>query len=447
MSGGDRYSRAGSLDSPPSYPAVSRPAVTAAGRPPGPRGRLLVGTLFDYEKDPLNYLLRCRDTYGDIFSLTPYHVVLCRPDWSQEVLARTNRELQFVSAAKTGRESFMTVQVGGWMQARRSAGWRRLGTENTAATSTRFRERLGAAFERMAAAGHAGVIDCQIAAADAAMDFFIADFDERLRQLVMDAADTVPALTRSSLDLPKWVSPSLRRFVRATDALVSELARRAAVRARPHFSRDGAARDVFDLLCGTQDAAGTGPAFTSLQIAQFLASSLTNLYAVTGAVLSWLLVVIARHPDITSDSKRESGHWAEAVVRETLRMYPPIWNLVRHVQEPVEFGGYRLAPGTTAVASPILLHYDQRWWREDPALFMPERWLDPRLPAHESHAYIPYGAGPRICLGAQLAQEMLTQAFDLLASSWQVSVAPSAPTGPPSAIHVPDPVRFTLTAR
>jgi unspecific monooxygenase len=117
------------------------------------------------------------------------------------------------------------------------------------------------------------------------------------------------------------------------------------------------------------------------------------------------------------------------------------------VQEPVEFGGYRLAPGTTAVASPILLHYDQRWWREDPALFMPERWLDPRLPAHESHAYIPYGAGPRICLGAQLAQEMLTQAFDLLASSWQVSVAPSAPTGPPSAIHVPDPVRFTLTAR
>lgn len=449
MSGGEPDSRPSSAYSPPAPAPVRRPAVAAAGRPPGPRGRLLVGTLFDYEKDPLGYLASCRDRHGDIFSLTPYHVVLCRPDWGKEVFARTNHELRLITTGKTGRESFMAGQITGWMHARRSAAWRKLGPDGTAASSTLMRERLQASFERMAARPDADVLDCQQAAADAAMHIFVADADAgerpgRLGRLVADAADTVPAITGSSLDLPAWASPSRRKFLRATTALVQELTTLAEQRSLTLAGRDDGSADVLDLLCSARDESGTTPAFTSLQIAQFLASSLTNLYSVGGAVLSWLMVMVARYPRLAANRGAEG--WADAVVKETLRVYPPIWSLIRLVSDPVEFGGYRIEPGMSLIVSPKLMHADPRWWREDPAVFSPERWLG-RQSVHDGHAYIPYGSGPRVCVGAQIGQALLIQAFDLLTSGWQVSAEPSEPLGPPTAIVIPDPVRFTLTSR
>jgi cytochrome P450 len=93
------------------------------------------------------------------------------------------------------------------------------------------------------------------------------------------------------------------------------------------------------------------------------------------------------------------------------------------------------------------MHLDQRWWREDPSAFRTERWLDPAQPPHENHAYIPYGAGPRVCIGAQIAQSILTQAFEVLASSWKVAISPHDPKAPPAAVVVPDPLRITLTPR
>jgi cytochrome P450 len=403
-----------------------RAAALVAARPPGPRGRPLVGTLYDYEKDPVGYLTSCRDAYGDIFSLTPYHVVLCRPDWSHRVFARTNREFRFASHEKGRRESFMTRQVASWMLARRSAGWHRIEAGKTAAV---MRDRLRDALTRMAALPVAGVADCQRAAADAALHIFVSDIDENLRQLVIDSASTVPAITSSSLTLPRWASPGRRRFDRAADTLIDELSHRARTWRGPEPT------DMLGLLCQVEDR------FTSVQVAQFLASVMTNVYAVAGAALSWLLVTAARYPELTT------AHLADAFVKETLRLHPPIWGVGREVLQPAEFGGYTLRPGTTVMMSTRLMHLDQRWWREDPSAFRPERWLDPARPPHETHAYIPYGAGPRVCVGAQIAQSILTQAFEVLASSWKVAISPHVPKAPPAAVVVPDPLRITLTPR
>jgi len=404
-----------------------RPADYPADQPPGPRGRRMVGTLYDYEKDPCGYLTACRDTYGDIFSLTPHHVVLCRPDWSQSVFARTNREFRFTTHETSSRESFMTRQVATWMRARRTAGWHRLGRRESGAV---MRDRLRDSFAAMAALPTAGVADCQRAAADTALHIFVSDIDDDLRRLVIDSARAVPAITSSSLTLPRWASPSRRRFERATDGLVEELSRRARGR---HGA--GPADDVLGLLSQAEDS------FTSVQVAQFLASAMTNVYAVAGAALSWLLVMAARYPDFTD------GHMAEAFVKETLRLHPPIWGVGREVAGPAEIGGYTLPTGTTVLMSVRLTHLDPRWWRDDPSVFRPERWLDPARPPHDNHAYIPYGSGSRVCVGAQIAQALLTQAFGVLASSWKVSADPAAPDAPPAAVIIPDPVTFTLTPR
>jgi unspecific monooxygenase len=456
MTGGDEQaSLVQSGDSPPSRTVPRRPALHSAGRPPGPRGRRFAGTLYDYEKDPIGYLTSCRDTYGDIFRLTPYHVVVCRPEWSQQVLGRTNREFLFAPPEGSPRESFITHQIAGWMLARRSAGWRRLGQQNTAAEGNSIHHQLSVAFKRMAVAPAAGVADCQRAAADATLHIFVADIDDGLRQLVVDAADAVPAISSSSLTLPLWASPARRRFMRATDGLIGELADRAARRAGMRDCDDSEPRDMLDLICRVQGSSGAEHAFTSIQMAQFIASAMSNAYAVAGAALSWLLVAVARHPEIMSDPVRsslraggppETGQRAEAFVKETLRVYPPIWNLVRRVRQPVELGGYTFEPGMSVLTSPKMMHLDPRWWREDPATFRPERWLDPRRPPHDNHAYIPYGAGPRVCIGAQIAQAVLTHAFGIL-SAWQVAIDPPAPAPVPNAVVVPGRLGITLTPR
>lgn len=409
--------------------SASRPAAVAAGRPPGPRGRPLVGTLYDYDKDPAGYLGRCRDTYGDIFSLTPYHVVICRPDWTQRILARTGREFGFATQEKSTRESFMTHQVAEWLSARRSAGRYLAGTAEAIAA------RLDAALGELAGRAF-GVSDCQRAATAAALPCYVHDGGERLLRLVIAADNTIPAITASSLTLPRWASPARRRWQRAVDELIGYLLKLIRTR-RADTAAASPTRDVLDLLAADAD-------LTSLQVAQFLASATANVHAVGGAALSWLLLQLARHPRLAESVA--DPDWADAMIKETLRMYPPIWNLRRQVSEPVELGGYTIGQGMSLMVSPRLLHYDYRWWCDDPAAFLPERWLAGRQP-HEPHAYIPYGAGPRVCSGAAVAQAILAGAVSAVARSWRVFVDTPKTAPLPAAVVIPDPLRLRLLAR
>lgn len=407
---------------------AARPAASAAGRPPGPRGRPLVGTLYDYERDPIGYLASCRDQYGDIFTLTPYHVVLARPDWSQRVLARTGREFQFTTNGKSTRESMMTHQVAAWMAARRGAARFLAGGRDEAMAGA-----LRAALEQIARQPAASVAHCQRAAAQAALPSYVHDGGDAFLRLVIDANDTIPAITSSSLTLPRWASPARRRWQRATDALIDDLVRRVDQRRAAPGAQP---LDVLDVLAAE-------PAFSRLEVAQFLAAAAGNVHAVAGAMLGWLLAVFARYPGIA-----ESGGGADqalAVVRETLRMYPPIWHVERQVTQAIEIGGFLIPAGMTVMVSPRLLHYDPRWWRSDPSVFRPDRWRDPA--AHDPHAYIPYGAGPRVCSGAAVAQAILTEAFAIIAASWRVTVESPEPVAVPAAVVVPEPFRFRLSPR
>jgi cytochrome P450 len=415
--------------------SASWAAASAAVRPPGPRGRPLAGTLYDYDKDPAGYLGWCRDTYGDIFSLTPYHVVVCRPEWSQRILARTGREFQFASNGKSPRESFMTHRVAEWLGARRTAS-RYLAGEAQAEIGVRLR----AALEWLARLPSAGVADCQRAAAMAALPCYVHDGGDPLLRLIVDAEPTIQAITGSSLTLPRWASPARRRWLRATNELVGLLVRLVEARRAAHVGGargDEPPRDVLDVLSRDQT-------LTSLQVAQFLATATANAHSVAGTALSWLLVQAARYPVVAALAG--DPDWSQAVVKETLRMYPPIWGVRRQVTETAEIDGFTIGPGMTLVVSPRLMHYDPRWWRADPAAFRPERWLAEGQP-HDSHAYIPYGAGPRVCSGAVVAQAILTAAASGVAASWRVIVDTPGTAPLPGSVVIPDPLRLRLLPR
>lgn len=115
--------------------------------------------------------------------------------------------------------------------------------------------------------------------------------------------------------------------------------------------------------------------------------------------------------------------YTRAVVSEAIRLYPPAWIIGRTVTADLELGGWHLPAGSVAAVSPLLLHHDPRWFG-DPEVFDPGRWLGDRRNAISKGAYLPFGTGPRACIGEQFAWAKAVTVLAVLARSWAVRTDP-----------------------
>jgi cytochrome P450 len=121
--------------------------------------------------------------------------------------------------------------------------------------------------------------------------------------------------------------------------------------------------------------------------------------------------LLAHHPEIQDRARKEAlaldtldvkspekTPYLAAVIREAMRLYPPAWAIGREPVRDVSVGDFAFKRGDQILIAPYLLHRDPRWF-EKPTEFCPERWqngLAERLPRH---VYMPFGGGPRICIG------------------------------------------------
>jgi cytochrome P450 len=94
--------------------------------------------------------------------------------------------------------------------------------------------------------------------------------------------------------------------------------------------------------------------------------------------------------------------YAEAVVRESMRLYPPAWAIGRETIRPLEIAGYHIPAGTQLWAAQSVVHRDPRWFA-NPNAFHPERWENDFAKSLPRYAYFPFGGGPRICIGNAFA--------------------------------------------
>jgi len=204
----------------------------------------------------------------------------------------------------------------------------------------------------------------------------------------------------------KWVA-FLDRLIATRDALPAE---------------EGRARDLFDLLAAARDPE-TGAAFSHAQLRDEVSTMILAGHETTAVTLFWCIYLAALYPDLQAALAEEAGagpiEGAEALERlprtrafvdEALRLYPPAFLLVREAIGADEIVGRAVAPGTVVVMSPWVLHRHRALWR-DPDVFDPARFLA-GAPAVDRFAYLPFGAGPRICVGASFA---LTEAVLVLA--------------------------------
>jgi len=131
----------------------------------------------------------------------------------------------------------------------------------------------------------------------------------------------------------------------------------------------------------------------------------------TAALISWAIILLDEQPEYWQQLQGEmtisgpTDHYRQlrdlalhdAVIREALRLYPPVWAIPRIVHSEVEIGNHRLMPGTRVTLSPFVTHRMPQIFNS-PQVFRPERWADASLSLSPG-AFFPFGLGKRICMG------------------------------------------------
>jgi cytochrome P450 len=162
----------------------------------------------------------------------------------------------------------------------------------------------------------------------------------------------------------------------------------------------------------------------------------------TGSTAAWILYHLATEPglaervaaeaaDATDDngeiipSRLKDLQYSQTLMREVLRLYPAGWWFSREVRKPMEFGGRKLTPGTSLLVSPWHFHRDHRFW-DEPHAFRMDR-------TYNGDAYIPFGAGPRACVGMGVAMLELQLLALEIASSYVIDDVQPVPAPWPKA--------------
>jgi enediyne biosynthesis protein E7 len=417
--------------------------VTGRPVPPGPPGRWPVGNSYDYDRDRIGFLRSCQARYGDVFSFSASTVFVGAPDLVHELFDKSNDEFMaeapLFASAKDGAR--LERGIDGWMEVRK-LGWQSM----TRAVTRAHGARILADFDATLRSTEGREFDVA-AVMRGYSSRMVADF------LFGPGADDVIAAAdvsferglefmSTSLTIPRWLpAPSVRKTLRAEHDVIEAIEARLLARRRaPHAEPS----DMLDLMA---DDAG----LAEDDIVAILRASMLASFGSPGIALSWAiremamdaglhrrlreeaLGVLADGGSLTDDSQLP---YSRAFVREILRLYPPTWLMGRVVRRDCTLGDWPLRTGQNIMFSPYLLHRDPRWW-QDPDTVSPQRWLGRTAP-QTRRAYLPFGSGPRMCLGLHLGLYQLVTCVSHLAAHYQVDSAHAAAVEPvPHAILLP----------
>ncbi len=223
-----------------------------------------------------------------------------------------------------------------------------------------------------------------------------------------------------------------------------------------------ASRDLFDLLRAARDPE-TGQGFDHALLRDEVSTLILAGHETTAVTLFWACYAMARLPEHQEAIAAEASgldlspeHAAQAVpklamtravIDEALRLYPPAYLLVREAVGPDVIAREAVAAGTIVSISPWVLHRHEAHW-DRPNTFDPHRFL-PGRPAPDRMVYMPFGAGPRICVGMQFALTEATLVLARLLRRYRFSLPGGGEVVPRGMVTTqPDrPVRFRLAVR
>jgi cytochrome P450 len=242
--------------------------------------------------------------------------------------------------------------------------------------------------------------------------------------------------------LPTRLGRRVRRNVRRLDRVVEHV----VADRRAH----GDAGDMVSMLLAVRDEE-TGAPMPATQVRDEVLTLLLAGHETTAVLLSWAWFELARTPsaraaldaELATPAARaalDEGAWqalpvTRAIVAETLRLHPPAYVMGRVATQDLTLGGTAVRKGTLCFVSPYALGRDPRSWGGTAHVWRPARWLDgdgrydEGAPGQPRGAFLPFGAGSRVCIGAAFATMEGTLLLATLASTWRAATEPGFDPG------------------
>lgn len=233
-----------------------------------------------------------------------------------------------------------------------------------------------------------------------------------LKRIVDDVVEVMFRRGTPSEMLPSWLPTARKRKIdhihRVFDKVVADV--------RENHARTGEG-PLIALMEQAEDPA-TGEPWTDRQLRDELLTIYLAGHETTAVSLCWTLLSIANHPHVQAELDEEINGvlggatpdadraaeltYTRMVVDESLRMYPPIWIFPRAAVGPDTLGGYGIEAGSSILLSPLASHHNPRHW-DNPVAFDPYRFTPQAVRERPRMAYLPFGAGPRQCVGNNMA--------------------------------------------
>jgi len=229
---------------------------------------------------------------------------------------------------------------------------------------------------------------------------------------------------------------TLQFFARAVDDIIA---------ARKSLLASGASapNDILTLLLSAQDPE-TGKGISEDDVRANIVTFIGAGHETTANALTWTLYLLSQSPawrarveqeidahfdPAASEAVADSLPVTKAALEEALRLYPPAAMLSREAIGADVLAGRRIRAGTVVTVSPFLLHRHRLLWK-DPDAFDPERFLGANRDSIDRFAYIPFGAGPRVCIGMGFAMLEMMAMLGHLLHAYRFDLAPGHPVSP-----------------
>jgi cytochrome P450 len=435
--------------------------MTSAKRlPPGPRTGYFDWSLAQrLQTERLDYPLELARTYGDLayFHLGPVHLYFANhPDLVKEVLITRGKSFRklprLIRALRDVDGNGLVLSEGDfWLRQRRL---------------------VQPAFSPKRFDGYAKtIVDCSQQTVDSwspgseinvplemrrltlaivARTLFGADIsgsEESLGAATETISEIITVQTGRMIQWPLWVPTAQNRRKRAAIGVVDRVIRRI-IRERRASGEDRG--DLLSMLLAAVDEEGDGTGMTDEQARDEAITLFNAGHDTTAAGLTWTWYLLATHPEVASQVREEAQGvlqgrsatcadlpqlaYTTRVVKESLRLYPPTWALIPRVAtQKVTIGGYELPKGAWVYIYPWVLHRDPRFF-PDPERFDPDRFAPDRVDSIPQHAYIPFGAGPHVCIGNTFATMEMVLALATIVPQCRLTLPAGHPPVIPDAL-------------
>jgi cytochrome P450 len=414
---------------------------------PGPSPWDMLRGFTAIRDDPLQFLEATQARYGDLvaFPVPGSPALLVNdPVHVRHILAGNagnwrKNTVQYAALARATGPGLLAVSDDRWLGRRRVAqpAFHHGRLSHIAESVLRAAERVSTSWAELGAGGEVEIDAlAQAATLDVIgrtlFDHDLADSTEKLVAATDLAAELIVSRGRSVIPVPEWLptrgNARLKTAVRDLDEVCRALIDDRRLR--------GVQEDDSDLL-GLLIAAG----LPDDAVRDELVTMVVAGHETVASALTWTLLLLAQHPLVqvqVRDEVRSSGGddpaagpVLRAVVDESLRLYPPGWVVSRRATDADTLGDQDVPSGTVAIISPWLLHRRPEQW-PDPLDFRPDRFLgQSRQPARGD--YLPFGLGPRLCIGRDFALVELRVIVAELLRDHAVSLPPGRVAPPINA--------------